>query len=342
VLSIDENLGYQADYAVAKVALTRRPVAYTVQSMLAGAYIGVAVMLMVSAAGPLLAVGSPATRLVQGLVFGVALTLVYTAGGELVTSTMMTTTIGAWRRTITWFEAGRTILFCFAGNMLGAFAFATMLHLTGLLERTTPAGAMLAGMLEAKGTETSGELFWRGVLCNMLVCVAMWSASRLRSEVARLVTIFWCLLAFITSGFEHVVANMTTFGVGLVSGLPETGWADFGRNMTVVGLGNLVGGAVVVGLAYAVSASRRTAAAVAATAGAVPAGAGQVPDGPGTTPAAPGLRTDADARAGVRAREAAGAHEGVDATAVAWSCANFSPVVREDGTREPQRATAQV
>ena len=277
MLSIDENLRYQADLAAAKVALTRRPLAFTVQSMLAGAYIGVAVMLMVSAAGPLLAAGSPATRLVQGLVFGVALTLVHTAGGELVTSTMMTTTLGAWRRAISWFEAGRTILFCFAGNMLGAFAFATMLHLTGLLERTTPAGAMLATLLEAKGAETSGALFWRGVLCNMLVCVAMWSASRLRSEVARLLTIFWCLLAFITSGFEHVVANMTTFGVGLVSGLPETGWADFARNMTVVGLGNLVGGAVVVGLAYAVSAGRREAPGPARPAAVAPHAAVPVP-----------------------------------------------------------------
>lgn len=318
MLSIDENIEVQASYAATKVAFTRRPGAYTVQSMLAGAYIGVAVMLMVSAAGPLQAAGSPATKLVQGLVFGVALTLVYTAGGELVTSTMMTTTQGAWRRTITWPEAGRTILFCFAGNLLGAFAFAAMLHLTGLLERTTPAGAMLAGMLEAKGGESNVELFWRGVLCNMLVCLAMWSASRLQSEVARLVTIFWCLLAFITSGFEHVVANMTTFGVGLISGLPETGWADFARNMTVVGLGNLVGGAVVVGLAYAVSASRRaTALAEAETSNSTQ---------PDATPAAAALPA-----ATVEWRESN------DATSVAWSCANFSPVTRDADASDEKR-----
>jgi nitrite transporter NirC len=84
------------------------------------------------------------------------------------------------------------------------------------------------------------------------VCLAIWSAVRLTSEVARLVVIFWCLLAFITSGFEHVVANMTTFGLGLVGGLPEASWADFARNMSVVGLGNLVGGGLIVGLGYAI------------------------------------------------------------------------------------------
>ncbi|MGP7960053.1 formate/nitrite transporter family protein [Sanguibacter sp. A247] len=327
MLSIDENLEYQANAAATKLAFTRRPVAYTVQSMLAGSYIGVAVMLMVSAAGPLQAAGSPATRLVQGLVFGVALTLVYTAGGELVTSTMMTMTQGAWKRTVSWLHAGRTIIFCFFGNMAGAFVFAAMLHFTGLLETSTPAGSMLASMLEAKGGETSAELFWRGVLCNMLVCIAMWSASRLKSEMARLVTIFWCLLAFITSGFEHVVANMTSFGVGLIAGLPQTDWADFARNMTVVGLGNLVGGAVVVGLAYAVSASRRTAAIVAA------------PAAPGSAPAAPVAAPAAQATASIDTTTSPVEwHENADATSVAWSCANFSPVTRnDDGTRDLTR-----
>ncbi|MGO1316855.1 MAG: formate/nitrite transporter family protein [Cellulomonadaceae bacterium] len=256
MLTLDESLAYQDRAAAGKVALSRRPVAYTVQAMLAGSYIGVAVVLMVSAAGPFLAEGNAATKLVQGLVFGVALTLVYAAGGELVTSNMMTLTQAAYRRAIGWLAGARTMLFCFVANMLGAFTFAAMVHFTGLLERGTPAGDMLAGMLEAKGHEATSELFWRGVLCNMLVCLAIWSTVRLTSEGAKLFVIFWCLLAFITSGFEHVVANMTTFGLGLIGGMPETSWAEFARNMTTVGLGNLVGGAIVVGLAYAVSASR--------------------------------------------------------------------------------------
>lgn len=256
MLSIDETMTRQAETAATKVAFTRRPVAYAVQAMLAGSYIGVAVVLMMSAAGPFRAEGSPAAPLVSGLVFGVALTLVFTAGGELVTSNMMTLTQGAFRRLITWGAAGRTMAFGFFANMAGAFVFAAMVHFTGLLERGKPAGDMLAGVLAAKGHESIPELFWRGVLCNMLVCLAIWSTVRLTSEGAKLFTIFWCLLAFITSGFEHVVANMTSFGIGLFSGMPETSWADFARNMTTVGLGNLVGGAVVVGLAYAVSASR--------------------------------------------------------------------------------------
>jgi len=286
VLTIPEALAVQQQTAVAKVRSTRRPVAYTVQSMLAGAYIGIAVVLMVSAAGPFVAAGSPAAKLVSGLVFGVALTLVVIAGGELVTSNMMTLTQGALARRVGWGQAGGTMLFCFAGNLLGAFAFAAVVHLSGVLAPATPGGAMIASMLEAKGSEPTTELFFRAVLCNVLVCLAVWSAVRLTSEGARLVVIFWCLLAFITSGFEHVVANMTTFGLGIIGGLPETSWAELGRNMLVVGLGNLVGGAVVVGLGYAVVAGPLRAATTTATASASPDAPG-TPSVPDAAPASP-------------------------------------------------------
>jgi nitrite transporter NirC len=271
VLTLEDAWSTQLRTAVAKVGYTRRPLAYTVRGMLAGSYIGIAVVLMLSAAGPLAVAGSPWTKLVQGLVFGVALPLVVTAGGELATSNMMTLPQGVIGRSIGWVPATRTLAFSFGANVLGGFAFAAMVAGTGLLDAETPAGQMLRSVLVAKAEETSGELFWRGVLCNMLVCLAIWSGARLRSEVASLLVVFWCLLAFITSGFEHVVANMTTYGLGLIGGLPGATWADFGRNMAVVGLGNLVGGSVVVGAAYALivgpssgSAAPRTAAPTAA------------------------------------------------------------------------------
>ena len=256
VLTIDEAMDHQADYAATKVGMTRRPFPYLVQSALAGSYIGVAVVLMLTAAGGLALEGSPWTKLVQGLVFGVALTLVFSAGGELATSNMMTLTQGAIRRTVGWGVAGGTLAFSFVGNLVGAAVFAAMVHASGVLEPGTAAGTMLASLLAAKSHESGGQLFWRGVLCNMLVCLAMWSAMRLRSEGAKLVVIFWCLLAFITSGFEHVVANMTTFSLGLLGHVPGATLAAFGRNLFFVGLGNLVGGALVVGAAYAVVAGR--------------------------------------------------------------------------------------
>ncbi|WP_265522931.1 formate/nitrite transporter family protein [Oerskovia flava] len=251
MLSLRATLTEQSHAAQGKVAAATHPARYLVASMLAGAYIGIGVVLMVATAGPFLAAGDPAERLVAGAVFAVALTLVVFAGAELSTSAMMILTQGVVTRAVRVPGAVGTLLFCFVGNLLGSMVFAFAVVQSGVLRSNAAAGEMVTTMLAAKAHEGPGELFFRGVLCNVLVCVAIWACTRLRSEVARAIVIFWAIFAFIASGFEHVVANMTTFGLGLFAGEGATTIAELGRNLLWVGLGNLVGGAVVVGLGYA-------------------------------------------------------------------------------------------
>ncbi|WP_051899016.1 formate/nitrite transporter family protein [Sciscionella sediminilitoris] len=250
-LSIAEGLHAQALAAESKVASLRSPGRYLVSAMLAGAYIGVAVVLMCTAAGALNAAHSPWTKLVQGLVFGVALTLVVFAGAELSTGNMMTMVQGiSGRRTSV--PAGiAVILFAFLGNLIGSVLFAWLVHASGVLTAGgTTSAAMLAGLVKAKAAESAGALFLRGVLCNFLVCLAVWTAARTRSDGAKLALIFWCLLAFITSGFEHVVANMTVFSLGMFDGANGATLGTFANNLLFVGLGNLVGGGLLVGASY--------------------------------------------------------------------------------------------
>ncbi len=240
----------QADAAQHKIHGAHQPLRFTVSAMLAGAFVGVAVVLMVSTAGPMLAVGSPWVKLVSGLVFGVALTLVVFAGGELSTSSMMTLTQGVALRAVRLWPAFGTLVFTFVANILGAMLFGWLVSMSGVLESNAPAGAMLTSMLKSKSIETPTEMFFRAVLCNFLVCLAIWMCARLTADGPKLAVIFWALLAFIASGFEHVVANMTTYSIGLFSGYDGATWALFGRNLLWVGLGNLVGGALLAGLGY--------------------------------------------------------------------------------------------
>jgi nitrite transporter NirC len=122
---------------------------------------------------------------------------------------------------------------------------------SGVMSRA-PVKEFVLGVVAAKMSAPAGELFFRAVLCNMLVCLAVWMGLRTKSESARLVLIFWCLFAFIGSGFEHSVANMTLLGIGMF--LPHdpalVSWAGFARNMTLVTAGNIVGGALLIGLPY--------------------------------------------------------------------------------------------
>lgn len=250
VLSIPDTLVAQAEAAVHKADGLRSLGRFAVSGMLAGAYIGIGVVLMVSTAGPLLAAGDGLAKLVSGLVFGVALTLVVFAGAELVTSAMMTLPQGALMRAVGPGRAAATIAVTFALNLVGSLVFAALIVASGVLHSHAPAGQMLAGMLEAKSHEGPLALFVRGILCNVLVCLAVWMCARVRSDVAKILLIFAAILAFISSGFEHVVANMTTYGIGLFSGDPHATLALFAGNLLWVGLGNLVGGGIVVGLGY--------------------------------------------------------------------------------------------
>jgi nitrite transporter NirC len=253
---IPEALSLQADAARSKIDELRRPGRYLLSSALAGAYIGMAVVLLLAVSGPLSAAQSPWTKLVQGLVFGIALTAVVFAGGELSTGNMMTMVQGLFvrRRGV---GAGLAVIAgSFVGNLVGSVVFAWLVHESGILQtgatpgHAAPAAALLAATVKAKAAESGAMLFFRGVLCNFLVCLAVWMAARTRSDGAKLTLIFWCLLAFIGSGFEHVVANMTVFSLGLFGDVPGATYGAFAVNLLLVGLGNLVGGGLIVGAGY--------------------------------------------------------------------------------------------
>jgi nitrite transporter NirC len=226
-------------------------------SALAGAFVGVAVVLLASVAGPLVATASPAAKLVQGAVFGVALTLVVFAGAELFTGNVMYMLQGLAAGAVGIAGVLAVWAASLVGNLVGSIGFAAMVNAGGTLGAAAgaPAGkmgpgeALIAGAVAAKNAASGPQLFWRSVLCNALVCLALWMAGRTRSDTAKLVVLWWALLAFIASGFEHSVANMTVFALGIFQ--HHAAWGDLWRNLAWTVPGNIVGGGILVGLSYA-------------------------------------------------------------------------------------------
>ena len=253
-----------AAQAVAKAESARNVPRYFLASALAGAYVGVAVVLLACTAGPLAAAQSPATKLVAGAVFGVALTLVVFAGAELFTGNVMVMLNGLFSRRV----RVRDVLLVNAGSLIGNFAgsvaFAAAINASGVLNAgakpgaPAPAASMIATITQAKMSATGGQLFWRSVLCNMLVCLALWMAARTTSDGAKLGVLFWGLLAFIASGFEHSIANMTIFTLAILQGSAH--WADLGHNLLYTIPGNVVGGGLLVAAPYAWIGRKATAA----------------------------------------------------------------------------------
>ena len=215
-------------------------------SALAGAFVGVAVVLLISVSAPLVAAGSPFAKLVQGAVFGIALTLVVFAGSELFTGNAMVMAQGLAAKRIRVGDLIAVWVASLLGNLGGSLGFAALVHGGGTLKG--PGATVVASIVHAKDAASGPQLFWRSVLCNMLVCLALWMAARTKSDGAKLAVLWWALLAFIASGFEHSIANMTIFGLGIFE--HSATWAQMFRNLSWTVPGNIVGGGLLIGLGY--------------------------------------------------------------------------------------------
>lgn len=245
-----EEINKVSASAVIKSKLLKKSkIKYLIAASLAGVYVGFGILLIFTIGGLLSAAQSPATKIIMGVSFGIALSLVIMAGSELFTGNNMIMTIGSLEKKVSWLDSINIWIYSFIGNFLGSILLAAIFVGAGLAKGTT--GAFILSVSQVKMAVPSMELFFRGILCNMLVCLAVWCAFKLKEETAKLIIIFWCLFAFITAGFEHSIANMTLLSVSLM--IPHGAAISIGglaHNLIWVTLGNFVGGAVFIGAAY--------------------------------------------------------------------------------------------
>ncbi|MGA6828625.1 formate/nitrite transporter family protein [Nitrospira sp. NS4] len=223
---------------------------YLLLSVMAGVYLGFGIALIFSLGGPLMAAGSPVVKLVMGASFGIALTLVIFAGSELFTGNNMIGAIGGLSRSVTWSQVVQFNVWSWVGNLIGSLALAWLVVESGVFAKG-PTAEFIGKVAATKMSLPAWELFIRGILCNWLICLAVWMSGRTSNDAAKIMLIFWCLFAFIGTGFEHSIANQSFLGMALL--LPhEAGisWGGFWYNQLFVVLGNVVGGGLFVGGLY--------------------------------------------------------------------------------------------
>jgi nitrite transporter NirC len=202
-------------------------------------------------------------RLVMGVCFGGALTMVIFAGSELFTGSNLVLTLGVLTRKATLRDLASNWVWTWIGNLLGSVLVAVLVIRAGLFD-AEPIQGFVLGLVEKKMNLPPEQLLWRAVLANWLVCLAVWMAARVQSETARILMIWWCMFTFITSGFEHSIANMCGLMLGLL--LPHSAgitWAGYAYNLGLATLGNILGGAgFVAGLYWIGSPTTREQASV--------------------------------------------------------------------------------
>jgi len=238
------------------VAKARRPALATAMlGVLAGAYIGFAALAFTLITSDT-TLGFAWSRVLGGLSFSLGLILVVVAGTELFTGNNLLVMAWADRR-ISTAEVARNWALVFVTNAVGATGLVVLVLLSGHMQMNGGAVAVNAVKIAtAKVSLPFWEAFFRGILCNVLVCMAVWLSMAGRTVTDKILAVIFPITAFVAAGFEHSIANMYFIPLGILvkhqvpGAAASLDWSGYAANLLPVTLGNIVGGGVLVALVY--------------------------------------------------------------------------------------------
>ncbi|MFW2489524.1 formate/nitrite transporter family protein [Clostridium chromiireducens] len=208
-------------------------------------------------------------KVLAGAVFGTGLMLVLIAGGELFTgNTMMLA--GVLDKKVSIKAMLKNWFYVYVGNFIGSVFIAYMMNKSGLFNSgDSMLGAVTIKIAAYKVGLTFTQGLFLGIMCNWLVCLAVWMAYGAKDMTGKILAIFFPIWLFITSGFEHCVANMYYIPAGILAKnskaltdaalmlgvtpekLEHLNWETFFiKNLIPVTLGNIIGGGILVGVVY--------------------------------------------------------------------------------------------
>ena len=182
-------------------------------------------------------------RFLGALVFSIAVLLIVLVGGELFTGNNLVMGYGLYTGSVKPSDVASVWVVSWFGNLVGCVLMALIFVLAGASGTAPYCATMMASKLSTPGV----QLFFRAILCNFFVCCGVCCGIRLKSEAGKILMIMMCISGFVISGFEHSVANMGNFAVAMMI-LPGIPFEVVIKNLAIVTLGNIIGGAVLLAL----------------------------------------------------------------------------------------------
>ncbi|MEK6220865.1 MAG: formate transporter FocA [Chloroflexota bacterium] len=239
-----------------------------VLGILAGAFIGLGAIFATTVSTGSSELPYGVGKLLSGLVFSLGLILVIVGGAELFTGNNLI--VMAWAsKKISTKKLLRNWIYVYIGNFIGSIGTALLLFYSG--QYTFAGGAVGLTALNIANEKTSLgfiEAISLGILCNALVCLAVWLAMSARTTTDKIMAVIFPITAFVAAGFEHSIANMYFISIGqlIKSGAPDSFWTTINKvpsefaaiswknmviiNLVPVTLGNIIGGTLLVGAVY--------------------------------------------------------------------------------------------
>lgn len=221
--------------------------------VLAGAYIAVGGLLATMASAGMMGLGETnpfIPKLLGAMLFPLGLILVVLVGAELFTGNTATLIPATLRGEVPRSYFVKNWAIVYVSNLVGALLLSYLIaYRTGILQGEVYT-SYLCRVAEAKVSLSWEQVFWRGVGANWLVCLAVWLGLSSRGMLGRLVGLWWPVMAFVAIGLEHSIANMHIIPTAIFYGA-DVSWVSFvWNNLIPATLGNIVGGALLVGAAY--------------------------------------------------------------------------------------------
>lgn len=225
-------------------------------AIFAGVYIGFgAILSTVATTGTAATLGEGLQRVLGGAVFSVGLMLVVLCGAELFTGNNLIS-VALCSKKVSIMHVLRSWIVVWIGNFAGSLLLALLFwatNLWGVPGAMNAVGDRVVAIANLKAGLDWVQVLSRGILCNILVCLAVWMSISSKEAVGKILAIFFPIMAFVASGFEHSIANMYFIPVGLFidGGLTATlTWAGAFHNILWATIGNMIGGVIFVGILY--------------------------------------------------------------------------------------------
>ncbi len=232
-------------------------------AILAGIFIGMGALFMTYVKADQ-SLPFAASSILGGLVFSLGLICVVIAGAELFTGNMLMT-MAALSKKISWGSLAKNWVLVWVFNLVGSLVLVGVIFGCGVMAvkaGDNTIGNQMVAIASGKINLDAGQIFFRGIMCNLLVCIAVYMGFAGRTVIDKIFTCIFPVMAFVAMGFEHCVANMFFLPMGILAAgqgfgasvdpalLANVTLGGAAYNIGLATLGNIVGGAIFVGLLY--------------------------------------------------------------------------------------------
>lgn len=241
---MDFNLLEEIGLKKIKLSLSR-PFNYFIKALMAGMYLGVALMLANTAYALFYHFDPYLGKFAYAAFFGLAFTLVVFLNGELFTGNTLPTIMPFFSKKVKLMDVLKGWTLAYVGNAIGVALIAFLFIQSHVW--TKDLSPIITSVVDVKTSIPWGDLLIRAILCNFIVTLASYSSYKLQNEVAKIMVIFLLVIAFVLPGFEHSIANIGSFTLGISIGMTHLGLQML-LNVFIATIGNIIGGSIMLGL----------------------------------------------------------------------------------------------